>query len=126
MHLLASHLLCCIWLSVSLSINKLYNAFFKVFVNGDLSQEERGSGLLSLDWGGKVGIGRHKHQFGNRLLRGMIDEFYIFPCELPRLEILVLLRHCRVYFSKSLVDLFFYQAVDFDLNNRHDRARQGP
>ncbi|XP_067047616.1 uncharacterized protein [Acropora muricata] len=73
----------------------------RVFVNGDLSQEEKGSGLLSLDWGGKAGIGRHKHQFGNRLLRGMIDEFYIFPCELPRLEILVLLRHCRVYFKNT-------------------------
>lgn len=72
----------------------------KVYVNGDLREEVRGHGLLSLDWGGKAGIGRHKHQFGNRLLRGMIDEFYIFPCELPRLEILVLLRHCRVYFSK--------------------------
>ena len=46
-----------------------------------------------------LSTGRHKHQFGNRLLRGMIDEFYIFPCELPRLEILVLMRHCRVYFS---------------------------
>lgn len=102
---------------MSLSINKLHHAFFKVFVNGDLSQEEKGSGLLSLDWGGKAGIGRHKHQFGNRLLRGMIDEFYIFPCELPRLEILVLLRHCRVYFSKCLVDVFF-QTVDLDLDSR--------
>lgn len=79
---------------------KVIMFLLKVFVNGDLREEARGQGLLSLDWGGKAGIGRHKHQFGNRLLRGMIDEFYIFPCELPRLEILVLLRHCRVYFSK--------------------------
>nr|XP_058949529.1 uncharacterized protein LOC131777281 isoform X1 [Pocillopora verrucosa] len=71
----------------------------RVFVNGDMVQEEKGQGFLSQDWGGKAGIGRHKHQFGNRLLRGMIDEFYIFPCELPRLEILVLMRHCRVYFT---------------------------
>ncbi|PFX19688.1 Fibropellin-1 [Stylophora pistillata] len=71
----------------------------RVYVNGDMVQEEIGQGFLSQDWGGKAGIGRHKHQFGNRLLRGMIDEFYIFPCELPRLEILVLMRHCRVYFT---------------------------
>ena len=83
----------------------------KVFVNGDFREEARGQGLLSLDWGGKAGIGRHKHQFGNRLLRGMIDEFYIFPCELPRLEILVLLRHCRVYFSK----FFFSQLYVFSV-----------
>ena len=51
-----------------------------------------------------ISAGRHKHPFGNRLLRGMIDEFYIFPCELPRLEILVLMRHCRVYFSKFVND----------------------
>jgi len=73
----------------------------RVFVNGDMREEVKGQGLLSLDWGGKAGIGRHKHPFGNRLLRGMIDEFYIFPCELPRLEILVLMRHCRVYFTNK-------------------------
>ena len=45
-----------------------------------------------------ISSGKHEHLFGSRLLRGMIDEFYIFPCELSRLDILVLMRHCRVYF----------------------------
>ena len=71
----------------------------------------RGQGTLSQDWGGKAGIGRHKHQFGNRLLRGMIDEFYIFPCELPRLEILVLMRHCHVYFSKFMMKVVIYRPM---------------
>lgn len=31
--------------------------FLKVFVNGDLQEEVKGQGLLSLDWGGKAGIG---------------------------------------------------------------------
>jgi hypothetical protein len=45
-------------------------------------------------------VGKHEHVFGSRLLRGMVDEFYIFPGELPRLEIIVLMRHCKVYFCK--------------------------
>ena len=31
--------------------------FLKVFVNGDMREEVKGQGLLSLDWGGKAGIG---------------------------------------------------------------------
>lgn len=44
--------------------------------------------------------GKHMHPFGDRVLRGMVDEFFIFDCPLPRLEILVLMHHCKVYFSK--------------------------
>ncbi|XP_078383686.1 uncharacterized protein LOC144666194 isoform X4 [Oculina patagonica] len=89
-----------IWTQITATYNAAKQRA-RVFVNGDMREEVKGQGLLSLDWGGKAGIGRHKHQFGNRLLRGMIDEFYIFPCELPRLEILVLMRHCRVYFTHN-------------------------
>ena len=46
-------------------------------------------------------LGKHEHEFGNRLLRGMVDEFYMFDCPLPRLEILVLMHHCKIYWSKS-------------------------
>ncbi|XP_068705792.1 uncharacterized protein [Montipora foliosa] len=89
-----------IWIQLTATYSaKMQRA--RVFVNGDLNQETSGRGLLSLDWGGKAGIGRHAHPFGSRLLRGMIDEFYIFPCELPRLEVLVLMRHCRVYFKNT-------------------------
>ena len=45
-------------------------------------------------------LGKHEHEFGNRLLRGMVDEFYMFDCPLPRLEILVLMHHCKIYWSK--------------------------
>ena len=34
---------------------------------------------------------------------GSVDEFLIFPCALPRLEVLVLMHHCKVYFSEFIV-----------------------
>ena len=40
-----------------------------------------------------------KHN-GIRLLRGMVDEFYMFDCPLSRSEILVLMHHCKSYWSK--------------------------
>lgn len=44
--------------------------------------------------------GKHEHPYGDRLLRGTVDEFFIFGCALPRLEILVLMHHCKLYFGK--------------------------
>ena len=35
-----------------------WTLLFKVFVNGDMVQEEKGQGFLSQDWGGKAGIGK--------------------------------------------------------------------
>ncbi|XP_048589917.1 neurogenic locus notch homolog protein 2 isoform X2 [Nematostella vectensis] len=88
------------WTQVTVTYSSDYSRA-RVFVDGDMVAEGRGHGFLSQDWAGKAGIGKHEHIFGSRLLRGMVDEFFIFPGELPRLEILVLMRHCKVYFTKS-------------------------
>ena len=47
----------------------------KVFINGDLVGEGRGSGMLSLDWEAKAGFGSHS---GRRILLGYLDEIYVF------------------------------------------------
>ncbi|XP_057309168.1 uncharacterized protein LOC130647358 isoform X2 [Hydractinia symbiolongicarpus] len=76
----------------------------KLFVNGDLVGTDSNTSstiYLSQDWEVKAGIGKHEHKFGNRLLRGMVDEFFIFACSLPRLEILVLMHHCKIYWKKD-------------------------
>jgi len=73
----------------------------KLFLNGDMVARGSGNGYLSQDWTGKAGIGKHEHPYGDRLLRGMVDEFFIFGCALPRLEILVLMHHCKIYFGKK-------------------------
>eukprot|EP00794_Sanderia_malayensis_P004400 gene4400-4989_t len=75
-------------------------AIAKLFINGDLVAKGPGNGFLSQDWTGKAGIGKHEHPYGNRLLRGMVDEFFIFNCALPRIEVLVLIHHCKLYFGK--------------------------
>ncbi|XP_047144561.1 uncharacterized protein LOC100203132 isoform X2 [Hydra vulgaris] len=76
----------------------------KLFLNGDLVGIDNHTSILrnlSQDWETKTGIGKHEHPFGNRLLRGMIDEFYIFSCELPRIEVLVLMHHCKIYWKND-------------------------
>ena len=45
--------------------------------------------------------GQRGNKSGRRLLRAMIDEFYMFDCPLKRPEILELMHHCKVYWSKS-------------------------
>ena len=43
-------------------------------------------------------VGKH----GNtRSLRGMVDEFYMFNCPLQRPDVLALMHHCKIYWSKS-------------------------
>ncbi|XP_078381846.1 uncharacterized protein LOC144664603 isoform X2 [Oculina patagonica] len=56
----------------------------RVFVNGDLVGEGRGSGMLSLDWEAKAGFGSHS---GRRILLGYLDEIYIFRRALQEREI---------------------------------------
>eukprot|EP00795_Rhopilema_esculentum_P008194 gene8194-14126_t len=73
----------------------------RLFLDGDLVAKGTGNGYLSQDWTGKAGIGKHEHPYGDRLLRGMVDEFFIFGCALPRLEVLVLMHHCKLYFGKK-------------------------
>ncbi|XP_028405849.1 uncharacterized protein LOC114528425 isoform X2 [Dendronephthya gigantea] len=73
----------------------------RIYVNGDMKKETNGKKMsLSGDWGFKAGIGKHEHPYGARVLRGMVDEFSIFPSELSRLQILVLKTHCKVYYNK--------------------------
>ena len=56
----------------------------RVFVNGDLVGEGRGSGMLSLDWEAKAGFGSHS---GRRILLGYLDEIYLFRRALLEKEI---------------------------------------
>ena len=39
-------------------------------------------------------------KYGRRVLRGMVDEFYMFDCPLQQPDILTLMRHCKIYWSK--------------------------
>ena len=55
--------------------------------------------------------GRHRHPHGDRLLIGLLDEFFIFPCPLPRLEVLVLMHHCKVYFSEYLIMGWLHRCI---------------
>ena len=38
--------------------------------------------------------------FRKQVLRGMVDEFYMFDCPLQRPDILTLMHRCKIYWSK--------------------------
>ena len=63
----------------------------KVYVNGSRVAETTGKGLLSQDWGGRIGLGRHKD---TRDLVGDIDEFKIYNEAIQGEKILELSREC--------------------------------
>ena len=63
----------------------------KIYVNGSKSASSKGSGLLSQDWGGRVGIGRHKD---TRDLLGDVDEFRIYNEAIQGEKIMELSREC--------------------------------
>lgn len=63
----------------------------KIYVNGSRVAEAKGRGLLSQDWGGRVGLGRHKD---TRDLVGDIDEFRIYNEAIQGEKILELSREC--------------------------------
>ncbi|XP_065055660.1 uncharacterized protein LOC135684164 isoform X2 [Rhopilema esculentum] len=64
----------------------------KIYVNGSRVADTKGSGLLSQDWGGRVGLGRHKD---TRDLQGDIDEFRIYNEAIQGEKILELSRECN-------------------------------
>ena len=63
----------------------------KIYIDGQRAAEGDGKGLLSQDWGARVGIGRHKD---TRDLQGDVDEFSIYDVALPGEKILELTRKC--------------------------------
>ncbi len=63
----------------------------KIFVNGSRVVVSKGKGLLSQDWAGRVGIGRHKD---TRDLLGDVDEFRIYNEVIQGEQIMELSREC--------------------------------
>eukprot|EP00794_Sanderia_malayensis_P011221 gene11221-12400_t len=74
----------------------------KIYVNGSRVVDAKGQGLLSQDWAGRVGIGRHKD---TRDLVGNIDEFRIYAEAIQGEKIMELARECVFdkYYCGSLL-----------------------
>ena len=82
----------------------------KIYVNGSRVSESRGRGLLSQDWGGRVGIGRHKD---TRDLQGDVDEFRIYNEAIQGEKILELSRECDFdKYCKFFYSCFFVSSDD--------------
>ena len=67
----------------------------RVYVNGKLVRQTKGSGHLSQDWGKYAGIGRNGLSGGDqRRLGGYLDEFNMYDCALTAEEVAVLYSKC--------------------------------
>lgn len=86
-----------IWTHIACTYDST-SGYAQVFVNAKFVMREEGSGLLSQDWQVKAGIGEHK---GERLLDGLIDEFYISNEALMQVEIKKLMKRCEFEKGKS-------------------------
>ena len=80
----------------------------KVYVNGSRVAETTGKGLLSQDWGGRIGLGRHKD---TRDLVGDIDEFKIYNEAIQGEKILELSRECDFDKYCEFVTIFLSNSV---------------
>ena len=59
----------------------------KLYINGELVAEERGEGVLRIQWADKTVVGRHSVRGERFAIQGAVDEFYIYYCALPPLEV---------------------------------------